>query len=104
MKKYLSGFVAIVIAVVLSAFSVKKETVDKVDDTTTFNWYVVDYSVSGGQIPGGAMPVLINKTQSEAQSADGCTDTNQLHCLRGFSGTPPAFPTPQYDSSTPKPL
>lgn len=105
MKKYLLGIIAAFLAVsftVLQSFNtVPKDSSQNVQ--TTYNWYVVDYNIPGGIIPSGAQVVLSNKTVAEATALDGCTDTYNLHCLRGFSGTPPAFPTASYDQSTPKP-
>ncbi len=101
MKKYLLGIVAVVFAIGLSAFT-DAET-NKGKPFTTYNWYAVDYSIPGGVIPSGAQVMLSNKTIVEATALDGCTDTYNLHCLRGFSGTPPTFPTASYDASTPKP-
>lgn len=101
MKKYFSGIFAVIVAVSLSAFATPEKKMDK--PFTTYNWYAVDYSIPGGVIPAGAQVVLSNKTVAEATALDGCTDTPNLHCLRGFSGTPPTFPTASYDASTPKP-
>ncbi len=101
MKKYLLGIIAVVMAIGFSSFSSSEVKKDKA--FTTYNWYAVDYSIPGGVIPSGAQVVMSNKTVAEATALDGCTDTPNLHCLRGFSGTPPTFPTASYDASTPKP-
>lgn len=105
MKKYLFGIFAVLLAVsftVLQSFDTPPKATGK-NVQTTYNWYAVDYSIPGGVIPSGAQVVLSNKTVAEATALDGCVDTYNIHCLRGFSGTPPAFPTASYDQSTPKP-
>lgn len=95
---------AIVLALGLSAFTTiaaKHRSGNK--PTTTYDWYAVDYSSNpNGEVPSGATKVFDDYTQAEAQADDGCTNTFQKHCLRGFI-TVPAFPTTAYDASTPKP-
>jgi hypothetical protein len=101
MKKYLLGIIAIVMAVGFSSFSTSEPKKEK--SFASYTWYAVDYSVPGGIIPANAQVVMSNRTIAEATALDGCSDTPNLHCLRGFSGTPPTFPTASYDASTPKP-
>ena len=103
MKKYLLSLVAIVVAIGFSAYTTisKKQNVSK--DTTTYDWYAVDYSTNpSGEVPLGATKIFDDYTQADAQADDGCTNTVQKHCLRGFISTP-SLPTTSYDSSTPKP-
>lgn len=102
MKKYLSGLFAVLIAISLSAFTNKSEK--RTSNLTDYYWYVVDYSVPGGEVPAGATPVFggAKQTQAFAQANDGCDDIAQLHCLRGFISQP-SLPTTSFDASTPMP-
>jgi hypothetical protein len=103
MKKYILGLLVIVMAVSLSAFTSTKTRTHSAKQTT-YDWYAVDYSSNvGGEIPSGATKVFDDYTQADAQANDACSNTVNLHCLRGFQGTPPTFPTTLYDASTPKP-
>ncbi|TMI89601.1 MAG: hypothetical protein E6H08_16235 [Bacteroidetes bacterium] len=103
MKKYFSSLIAVALAIGFSAYTTisKKPKVSK--DLTTYDWYSVDYSSNpSGEVPSGAILIFDDYTQADAQADDGCTNTAQKHCLRGFLTTP-TFPTTSYDSSTPKP-
>jgi hypothetical protein len=104
MKKHLLSFMVMVLAIAISAFTTigtKHNQANK--PTTTYDWYTVDYSSNpNGEVPSGATKVFDDYTKADAQAEDGCTNTVQKHCLRGFITTP-AFPTTSYDESTPRP-
>ncbi len=104
MKKYLLGFFAIILAVGLSAFT--KAPDQKKTTDTEYYWYVVDYSVAGGQVAAGTPASFsgVKKTKAHAISNDGCPDINDLHCLRGFINQLPSnVNVSTFDESTPMP-
>ena len=85
MKKYLLGFIAVVMAVGFSSF--EKENKQRKDDVYYF--YIVD---GNGTIPfGSSVQFGGTKTLAYADANDGCSGATN-DCLRGFL-TPPSLPT-----------
>lgn len=95
---------AVVLAIGFSAYTTTgSKHIQGNKKTTTYDWYAVDYGTNpNGEVPSGATKIFDDYTQADAQAEDGCTNTVQKHCLRGFI-TVPSFPTTSYDASTPKP-
>jgi len=85
MKKYLLGFMAIVLAIGLSAFTGEsKQATDNV-----YYFYIVD---GNGTIPfGSSVQFGGTKTLAYADANDGCSGTAS-DCMRGFL-TQPSLPT-----------
>ena len=85
MKKYLSGFLAIVLAIGFSSFTSTKEK-----DENAYYFYHVD---SSGIIPSGASYQFGGAVSlSHADANDGCPTPGLNDCMRGFT-TQPSLPT-----------
>ncbi|RXK58852.1 hypothetical protein ESA94_15805 [Lacibacter luteus] len=79
MKQYLTGFLSIVLAVVLFAFT-NKQPVAKANSSTYF-WY--EYDAVNDQLgallnPNSSIPIA-----KEAVATD-CQDTDDVDCVRAF--------------------
>jgi len=85
MKKYLIGFVAVILAIGFSAFTEKsKQATDDV-----YYFYLVD---GNGIIPSGSSVQFGGtKTLAFADANDGCSGSGN-DCMRGFL-TQPSLPT-----------
>jgi hypothetical protein len=95
MKKYLMGFVVLLMAG-LTAFSVNLKKEPASTNLDTFYWYAVTYNASH---PDGAVLSSadsrfsgVEQTQTYADSNDGCSGTAK-DCLRGFSSPLSSFPS-----------
>ncbi|MBS4063492.1 MAG: hypothetical protein KGZ74_02985 [Chitinophagaceae bacterium] len=86
MKKYLTGMVAILLAVVLFSFN-SKEPVPKASSSTYF-WY--EYDASTNQLgallnPNSSVPI------TKAAVVTDCQDTDAVDCVRAYNENNRAF-------------
>ena len=85
MKKYLMGFIVVIVAIGFSAFTGER----KQNKDDVYYFYVVD---GNGIIPSGSSVQFGGtKTLAYADANDGCSGTAN-DCMRGFL-TQPSLPT-----------
>lgn len=91
MKKNLFGFIAIVFAIVASAFTILPKQTAKSPNEASLYWFEITFDGSGNIIPlsydnmSDANPDT--KTDALLNNALGCTDSQSPLCLAGYSAS-----------------
>lgn len=102
MKKYLMGFVVLLMAG-LTAFTINVRTEPAKAGLTNYYWYAVTYNAdhpNGAILNSGDIRFSgVQESQTFANANDGCSGTAK-DCLRGFTSTLSSFPSEMAPGST----